>query len=209
MGVLRAQEFELMGREIHDQNTSTRSEDSNGFAQCRLRIVQEVQHLMKKDGIEAACGLTVAKGEAINVTTTDLAIESAGPSQPVARNRKHFRTDIDADAALDVRREQLKHSPRAGARVQHRIEAVTPEQAHNRRFHIMLGHMQRANPLPLRCRGTEIGGRLLRPQRAHFRETSPVVHENGIVLDILGSPPCEAIPPHPDPSPATARAEAS
>ena len=50
MGIRFAQEIQIMRCKIDDQQPPTRSQDAGGFANGRLRVAEEVQHLMHDHG---------------------------------------------------------------------------------------------------------------------------------------------------------------
>src|SRR3979411_2153334 len=101
-----------MRRKIDDHDAPTGLQDANGLSEGGLRIVEIMQHLMKEHRIEAALRLTIGKRKAVDVTTTHLRVECAGVSEAIARDCQHFGTDIDSDAAFDVRRKQFQHASR-------------------------------------------------------------------------------------------------
>ena len=52
MRVLLAQEFEVVRREIDDQQAAARAQYVRGFADRTRAVVEKVQHLMDNDGVE-------------------------------------------------------------------------------------------------------------------------------------------------------------
>ena len=85
MCVLGAQELKLMRCEIDNQNAPARLQHTDRFTQRGLRIIEEVQDLMKEHRIKAASRLTVGKRKAIDIAAANLTIERAGLTQPIAR----------------------------------------------------------------------------------------------------------------------------
>ena len=56
MGVLLAQELEIVRREVDDQQPAARRQHARGLADGERRLGQEVQHLMHDDGVGDAVG---------------------------------------------------------------------------------------------------------------------------------------------------------
>ena len=62
MGIIVAQEFQLMRREIGDQKPPARRHHPRRFGHRRAGIVEIMQHLMEQHGIEAASCVAGGKG---------------------------------------------------------------------------------------------------------------------------------------------------
>ena len=73
MGVIFAEELQIMSREIDDHDTAAGAQYANGFSKGGFRIVEEVQHLMDDYGIGAGFG----KGQVVDVGKPDAAIGKA------------------------------------------------------------------------------------------------------------------------------------
>jgi hypothetical protein len=117
-------------------------------------------------GVERGIG----QRQAMHVAKANLAMRGADPAQAIARDGEHLRTEIDADAAPDMGREEFKHAAGSGAGIEHGIELLPGQQIDNGALDVFLGDMQRADALPVGGVGLEIGRGLPRPRGAHLGE---------------------------------------
>ena len=120
MGIILAQEFQVMRREIGDQQPPARRHHAGGFRDGGPRIVQIMQHLMKQHGIEHI--RLARERQAIGVGQPHLRMVEIVAQQPVARDRQHFRADIHAHGALRMGRQQFQHAAGAGAGIQQIVD---------------------------------------------------------------------------------------
>ena len=116
MGVLLAQEFEVVRREIDDQQPAARPQHPRRLADGARAVVEEVQHLMNDDDVERIA----RQRQVVDVALPHAAILQAGAIEPGAGERQHVERQVEAEAALDVVREQLQHAAGAGAEIEQR-----------------------------------------------------------------------------------------
>jgi hypothetical protein len=119
-----------------------------------------MKHLMEQDRIESLQCIAGGERQAVGVGEPHLCVLNMGAGEPVARNGKHFRADIDADGALYVRGQQLEHAPRAGSGVEQIIHRHAYDVTDDGRLNILVRRMQCADAFPFGGIGLEIGGRL-------------------------------------------------
>ncbi len=91
-----------MRRKIGHQYPSTGPDHPSGFADCGLRVVQKMQHLMKHDSIKPFLCAAVGERQPVNISTPNLAIEDSRIGKTIARDRQHFGAAVDADAPSDM-----------------------------------------------------------------------------------------------------------
>ena len=118
MGVLLAQELEIVRREVDDQQAALRPQHARGLADRARAVVEEVQHLMDDDDVERVA----RQREVVDVALAHAAMLEPGAVEPRARQRQHVERQIDAEAALDIGPEQFEHAPGAGAEIEQRAE---------------------------------------------------------------------------------------
>src|SRR5262249_19497598 len=98
MGILFAEEFKVMGREVDDQEPALRPQHARGLADRAAAVVEKVQHLMDDHDIKG-----VARYREIeDIALTDAAIADACMVEPAAREGQHFTAEIDPETALDL-----------------------------------------------------------------------------------------------------------
>ena len=97
----------------------------------------------------------------------------AGAVEPGARQRQHVERQIEAEAALDVGREQFEHAAGAGAEIEQRAERLVGQRRADRVFDRGVGDMQLADAVPLGGVAAEIilrrGGARARARRRAAR----------------------------------------
>ena len=86
MGVLVAQEFKIVRREIDDQEAPTRPQHTRRLADGARAVVEEVQHLMDDDDVERIA----RQSEVVDVGVADAAILQAGAVEAGAGERQHI-----------------------------------------------------------------------------------------------------------------------
>ena len=125
---LLAQELELVGREIDDQQAPARRQHAGRLAHGALRVAQEVQHLVHH-----------ARRRPTGRRAADRRCRPAAPgrARPAAlelgaRVGQHGRAQIDAEAASIALAEQLEHAARPGAEVDER-DRTDPRPAPRKR----------------------------------------------------------------------------
>ena len=98
MGVLLAQEFEIVRREIDDQQPAARPQHARRLADGARAVVEEVQHLVDDDDVEGI----PRQRQIVDVALAHAAMLQAGAVEPRARERQHVERQIEAEAALDI-----------------------------------------------------------------------------------------------------------
>ncbi len=144
MGVLVAQEFEIVRREIDDQQPAAWAEHPCRLADGARAVVEKVQHLMNNDGIERIA----RQREVINVGVTDAAIFQAGAVEPGAGERQHVEREVEPEAALDIGAKQFEHPAGAGAEVKQRTDRLRAECAADRLLDGDVSDVQLADAIP-------------------------------------------------------------
>ena len=124
MGVLLAQEFEIVRREIDDQKPSARPQHARRLADGARAVVEEVQHLMDDDDVEGIA----RQSQIVDVAVAHAAMLEAGAIEPLARQRQHVERQIEAKSALDVVGEQFEHAAGAGAEIEQRTDRLVGER---------------------------------------------------------------------------------
>ena len=125
MGVLLAQEFQIVRREIDHQQPAAGPQHARRLADGARAVVEEVQHLMDDDDVEGV----LRQREIVDVALAHAAMAQARAVEPRARQRQHVERQIDAEAALDPRPEQFEHAPGAGAEIEQRAERPSASAA--------------------------------------------------------------------------------
>ena len=117
---------------------------ARGLGDGARRLVEEVQHLMDDDEVEA-----VAHDRQVHdVAEPDARIVDRGALKIGARDGKHRRREVDAERALVAAGEKLQHAAGAGADIEHGAEGPLPGALKHRRLDLPLRHMQRADGVP-------------------------------------------------------------
>lgn len=162
MGEFAAAEFEIVRREIDDQQAAARIEHTGGFHDRGLRIFEVVQHLMENREIEAVIRDAGYKRQTMNIAQSYLAMLRVNPLQPVARDRQHLGAVVDARASADMRREQFKHATGARAGVKDGSMGKCFDEGQDGGFDLLVRRVQRTDAFPV-CRigAEEFSGRRL------------------------------------------------
>ena len=124
MGVLVAQEFEIVRREVDHQQPPGRAQHARGLRDRARAVVEEVQHLMDDDDVEGI----LRQREIVDVALPHAAMAQAGAVEPRARERQHVERHVEAEAALDRGPEQFEHAAGAGAEIEQRAERLVGER---------------------------------------------------------------------------------
>ncbi len=114
VGVLVAQEFEIVRREIDDQQPPAGPQHARRLVDRAPTVVEKVQHLVDDDGVERI----LRQREVVDVALPHAAMAQAGAVKPRARQRQHVERHVEAETALDATAEQLQHAPGAGAEIE-------------------------------------------------------------------------------------------
>ena len=144
MGVLVAQEFEIVRREVDDQQPAARPQHAHRFADGARAVVEEVQHLVNDDDVERI----PRQRQIVDVALAHAAILQAGAIEPRAGERQHVERQIEAEAALDVAGEQFQHAAGAGAEIEQRADRLVGERRADRVLDRGVGDVQLADAIP-------------------------------------------------------------
>ena len=185
MGVLVAQEFEIMRREVDHQQPPGRAQHARGFRDGARAVVEEVQHLMDDDDVEGI----LRQREIVDVALPHAAMAQAGAVEPRARERQHVERHVEAEAALDRRPEQFEHAAGAGAEIEQRAERLVGERRADRLLHRLVGDVQLADAVPLGGVAREIVLRRGGARGAHRGEPLAVARDGRVV----GIEPCDKL----------------
>ncbi len=177
MGMRLAQEFEIVRGEIDHQQPPAGTQHPRRFLQRPRRILEEVQHLVDDHHVEGVA----RQSEAVDVALAHRAVLRPCPLQIGAGDAEHVGGKIDADAALDLRREQLQYPPGAGAEIEQAADPHAVQRLADRRFHLLIRGVQAAYGVPFMGMGAEIGLRARRPRRPHRVEPLAVAQQHVIV----------------------------
>ena len=175
VGMLLAQELEIVGCEVDTRSRPLRTQHPRRLADRAAAVIEEVQHLVHDHDVEGI----PRQREVKNIALADAAIFDAGTVEPAARQRQHVEVEIDADAALDLGREQFQNAPGAGAEVEQRPERPVEQQPCG--FPLRRRHRaacRRADAIPLRGMAPEIILRRLNPVAPHVVEPLAVAHDD-------------------------------
>ena len=168
MGVLLAQEFQLVRREVDDQQPAARAQHARRLADGARAVVEEVQHLMHDDDVEGIVGRAAdrrcrpaARCNCFRPARSSRARASSSMSSD--RSRPRPRSICGA--------EQFEHAAGAGAEIEQRAERPVGERGADRGLDRVVGDVQLADAVPLGGVLAEIGlrgggARLRAPRRA-------------------------------------------
>ena len=177
MGVLLAQKFEIVRREIDDQQPAAGPQHAHRFADGARGVVEKVQHLVNDDDVERIA----RQREIVDVALPHAAIFQAGAVEPRAGQRQHVERKIEAEAALDIAGEQFQHAAGAGAEIEQRADRLVGERGADRVLHRGVGDMQLADAVPLGGVPAEIILRGGGARGAHRGEPFAVARDDRIV----------------------------
>ena len=118
---------------------------------------------MDDDGVEGI----LRQREVVDVALAHAAMPEPGAVEPGAGERQHVEGQVEAEAALDLRAEQLEHAPGAGAEIEQRADLAAGERAADRLLHRLVRDMKLADAVPLGGVAAEIGLRGGVALRAH------------------------------------------
>ncbi len=182
MGVLLAQEFEIVRREIDDQKPAARAQHARRLAHGARAVVEEVQHLMDDDDVEGIA----RQSEIVDVALAHAAMLQAGAVEPRARQRQHVERQIEAEAALDIAGEQFEHAAGAGAEIEQRADRLVGERGADGVFDRGIGDVELADAVPFGGMAPEI---ILRGGGARGAHRSQAVRGHGRSTRIVGIEP--------------------
>ncbi len=146
VGVLLAQEFQVVRREIDHQQPAARRQHTRCLADRARAVVEEVQHLMDDDDVERAC----RHREIVDVALAHAAMAQARTLDARARQQQHVERKVDAETALQVRAEHFQDTPGAGAEIEQRTNRPIGQCIADRGFDCLVGDVQLADAIPLR-----------------------------------------------------------
>ncbi len=133
-----------------------------------------MQHLVEQHHVEAVARRAIGKWQPIGIAQPHLRVLDARLQQPVAGDGQHVRADVHAHGALGVGRDQFQHPAGAGAGVQEILDSIAGQAFGDCRLDILFRGMKRADALPLRRIGLEIGRRRRRALLAHMLQPGMV-----------------------------------
>ena len=177
MGVLLAQEFQIVRSEINDQQAAARPQHARGFANGAGAVVEEVEHLMNNDDVEGIA----RQRQVVDIAVTHAAMFEAGAIEPLAGERQHVERQIEADAALDLGREEFEHAAGAGAEIEQRADRLVGKRRADRFLYGGIGDVQLADAVPFRGVAAEIGLRGGGAGAAHGRQPFAVAGDGRVV----------------------------
>jgi hypothetical protein len=131
-----------------------------------------VQHLVDDDEVEAAAG----EGRGVDVALAQLDPQ-ARLLEVGAGDGQHGMARIEADGAARPRPEELQHAAGAGAEVEEAADRLRADGVEDRGLDLVLGGVERAQPVPVRRQALEEGPRRDRAARPHLGEAGAVAGE--------------------------------
>ena len=176
MRVLLAQEFEVVRREVGDQQPALRTQRARGLGDRARTVVEEVQHLVDHHDVEGV----LRDGKLVDVALAHAAMLQAGALEPRTRERQHVERHVDAEPALDARPEQLEHASGAGAEIEQRTDRAIRQRRLDRALDRGVRDMQPADAVPLGGVLAEIGLRRGGARGAHRRQPAAVAQHHGV-----------------------------
>ncbi len=170
VGVFLAQHLLVMWPEIDDIEPPTGAQHPRHLGQHRGRLFGVVQDLMDHRRVERPVG----ERQLIHVGLADQAVSEVGAVEAGARDGQHLARQIDADGALRPLAQKPQHASGAGADVEQVADAGLRHHRQERSLDFAIVDMQRADLVPLRGVGAEIGGGGLGAGAAHPLEAVQV-----------------------------------
>ena len=149
-----------------------------------------MQHLVDDHEVEGI----VLHRQRVDVALAQLDAGEAGALEIGARNGEHCRARVDADGAKRAGRKELQHASGSGAEIEERLDGPLAHRLAHRRLHRLLGHVQRAQPVPLRGKPGEVRLRGPGPRLAHRRKPRPVGMEAAVARIDLADQPLDGGP---------------
>ena len=122
------------------------------FVNRACPVVEEVQHLVQNDDIEAS----LPSGRSYRSPAARCS--SSGPRVRAGRAQAAACRATDrSQPTLDLRTEQFEHSSSTGAEIKQGAKRLVAERCTDRIFYGIIGHVQLADSVPLRSMRTKIG----------------------------------------------------
>ena len=113
MRVLLAQELQVVGREIDDEQLSTWCQHASRFANGMSRLGEKVQHLVHDDRVDRR----VRQSQRVNVTMAHLCPCHLRLRQLAARVRQHRLVEIEAQPTLVAVGKEFQYAARSSTKV--------------------------------------------------------------------------------------------
>ena len=177
MGMLVAQEFEIVRREVDHQQPAAGPQHARRLADRARAVVEEVQHLMDDDDVEGI----LRQREIVDVALPHAAMAQAGAVEPRARQRQHVERHVEAEPALDAAARTVPACARCRCRDRAASGTRCPASARaDRLLDRLVGDMQLADAVPLGGVPAEIGLRRRGARRAHRGEPLAVAQQRGV-----------------------------
>src|SRR5215468_4655438 len=152
VSIFFTQEFELMRREVDDQQPTLRAQHPSRLPDGTAAIVEKMQHLVNDDDIEGIARYRKVE----NVALSNAAITDACVVEPTASESQHLVVEIDAETALDLGTEQFENAARPGAEIKQGTERAGKQQGPDLGLDRLIGSMKLADAVPLGCIAAEI-----------------------------------------------------
>ena len=177
MGVLLAQEFEIVRREIDHQQPAARPQHARGLGDRARAVVEKVQHLMDDDDVERI----LRQREVVDVALAHAAM-LAGPARSSrARASASMSSDRSRPRPRSIRGpEQLQHAAGAGAEIEQRAHRLARERRDDRLLDRVVGDVQLADAVPFGGMAAEIGLRGRGARGAHGGEPLAVARQRRV-----------------------------
>ena len=122
-----------------------------------------MQHLVQHDRIGGAVG----QRHVVEIAVAHLRMEESCPLELHARISEHGVIEVEAERAGGAGAEQLEDASRAGAEIDEERERTFAQRLVHGGLDLLLGHMERADLVPLAGMGLEVGLRCLGTRLLH------------------------------------------
>jgi len=160
VGVLSAQKFEPMRREIDQHKTAVRPQHARRLGDDRCRPVGVVQHLMDHDRVERRVG----KRQLIHVAEPHLGVLEPGPFEIGPRHCQHLARQVNAEPPFDPGRQNFEHAAGTGADVEQIAWIGAVDYIDECGFDLAFVDVELADAMPARCVLAKIGNRQIGAQ---------------------------------------------
>ena len=178
MGMLVAQEFEIMRREVDHQQPAARAQHPGRLADRAAAVVEEVQHLVDDDDVE---GIRAAPTRSKMSPWRTLQFLMPGVVEPAAREGQHVDgRDRCRGRARSAAPNSSSMRPVPVPRSSSERNGRSPSSSADLGFDRLVGGMQAADAVPLGGVAAEIILRRRDAGRAHAGEPLAVAGDDGI-----------------------------
>ncbi len=145
MRVAFAQLLERMRREIDDRDARAGRRNPASLVEHGLRVLGIMQHLVQQDRV----GRGIGQRQRVKIALDQIDRTALHMLQLGARQTQHFRAAVDGGAVVGGGAEQFDHPPGAGADIEQPAERAVVDHGGQCGLDLGLGHIERADRIPL------------------------------------------------------------